>query len=239
MTIQIGLTDASANTQYAPLAVLFALYHAHHLLDPLRGVQIPIKTRDFTPTDKLIQVLLSLLAGCEPLYTLTPRLKAETGLATIGGWPRFADPSNLSRTLDALTQKQIEQLRQASSRIWQAHSRAKAHDWRGYLWLDFDLSGLPCSPRAQESQKGYFSGKKTPPDGNWRGSVLSDTAKPSGRSCIQAIASPWSVSNRRWKRPKLLLGSPPPNASAWFGDWMGAQAAMRRLCGCWGGATRW
>lgn len=228
MTIEIGLTDEVVNTQYAPLAVLCALYQHHHRLEPLHQVPIPIKTRDFTPTDKLIQVLLSLLAGCGPLYTLTPRLKAETGLAAIWGWPRFADPSSLSRTLDALTQKQIEPLRQASSQIWQAHSRAKTHDWRGYLWLDFDLSGLPCSPRAQESQKGYFSGKKTPPVGNWRGSVRSNPAKRSGRSCTRATGSPWIASNRRWRRPKLLLSSPPLNVTAWYGAWMAGRAVMPR-----------
>jgi hypothetical protein len=31
------------------------------------------------------------------------------------------------------------------------------HDWRGYLWLDYDLSGLPCGKQAEASQKGYFS----------------------------------------------------------------------------------
>lgn len=238
MTLEIGLTDDFVNTQYAPLAVLFALYQHHHLLEPLRQVPLPIKTRDFTPADKLIQCVLGFLAGCGPLYTLGPALQAETGLAWIGGWSHFADPSTLSRTLDGLTQKQIEPLRQASSHIWQAHSQAKIHDWRGYLWLDFDLSGLPCSPRAQESQKGYFSGKKTPPGGNWRGSVRSNTAKRSGRSCIRAIGSPWSVSNRRWKRLKLLLSSPRNNARGWYGVWTGGPAVIHTSSGSWGGATR-
>jgi len=39
------------------------------------------------------------------------------------------------------------------------------HDWRGYLWLDYDLSPLPCSAQAEASQKGYC-GKKTLLDGN-------------------------------------------------------------------------
>jgi len=40
------------------------------------------------------------------------------------------------------------------------------HDWHGFLWLDFDLSGLPCGQQADGSQKGFFSGKKTVPVGN-------------------------------------------------------------------------
>jgi hypothetical protein len=55
----------------------------------------------------------------------------------------------------------IEQLRTATTAIWHSLSQTRQHDWRGFLLLDFDLSGLPCSPRAEASQKGYFSGKKT------------------------------------------------------------------------------
>jgi hypothetical protein len=160
MTIEIGFTEELVNTQYAPLAALCAHYQHQHILEPLEQVQIPLKTRDFSPKDKLIQILVSILASCGPLYEVNPRLGCETGLAAIWGWPRFADQSSLSRTLDALTLKQMEQLRQSSAQIWQRGSQVKAHDWRGYLWMDFDLSGLTCSPRAQESQKGYFNGKK-------------------------------------------------------------------------------
>jgi len=45
-------------------------------------------------------------------------------------------------------------------------SRVASRDWRSYLWLDFDLSGLTCGPMAESSQKGYFAGKKTSAAGN-------------------------------------------------------------------------
>jgi hypothetical protein len=104
---------------------------------------------------------VSILAGCETLSEVNLRLKSEPGLSAVWGWERFADQSSLSRTLDALTLMNIEQLRRSTTAIWWTHSQIRTHDWRGFLWLDFDLSGLPCSPRAEESQKGYFSGKKT------------------------------------------------------------------------------
>jgi hypothetical protein len=204
MTIEIGFTDELVNTQYAPLAALCAHYQQNYVLEPLEQVQIPMKTRDFSPTDKLIQVMVSILANCEPLYEVNARLRSEPGLAAIWGWPRFADQSSLSRALDALTLKQIEQLRQSSAQIWQARSRVKAHDWRGYLWLDFDLSGLTCSPRAQASQKGYFSGKKTPQDGNWPGSVRPNIAKRSGRNSIREIGTRSIACSQPSRRPKLL-----------------------------------
>ncbi|MCL4304279.1 MAG: hypothetical protein KJ077_51840 [Anaerolineae bacterium] len=163
MTIEIGLTKELTNTQYAPLAVICAHYQQHQTLDPLQEVRIPMRERDFSPGDKLIQVLLSILAGCETLSQVNTRLKSEIGLATIWDWSGWADQSTLSRTLDALTLMNLDELRQSISTIWQADSQVKAHDWRAFLWLDFDLSGLPCGPQAQASQKGYFSDKKTRP----------------------------------------------------------------------------
>ena len=166
MSIEIGFTKKEINTQYAPLAVLLAHYQTNRTLEPLEKVRIGMKKRDFSPVDKLEQVLVSILAGCETISEVNTKLDAEINLAAVGGWSHFTDQSNLSRTLDALTLKQIVQIRQATTSIWRLNSRTCQHDWRGHLWLDFDLSGLPCSPRAEESQKGYFSGKKTSMDAN-------------------------------------------------------------------------
>ena len=204
MPLEIILTDGPIDTQYAPLAVLFAHYQENQVLEPLDQVQMAMKKREFSSADKLRQVLLSMLAGCATLSEVNSRLKPEIGLARVWGWERLADQSTLSRTLDALTLKQIEQLRQSTTAIWRAHSQVKVHDRRGYLWLDFDLSGLPCSAQAEESQRGYFSDKKTPPDANWPVSVRSATAKRSGRTCFLAIATPAIVFSQRSKLPKLL-----------------------------------
>ena len=161
MTIEFGLTDELCNTQYAPLAALCAHYQQNQVLAPLEEVQIRQKKRAFGPTGKLIQVFLSVLAGCTTLSEVNTRLDSETRLAAIWGWERFADQSSLSRTLDVLTLMHLEQLRQATTRLWRTHSQIPYHDWRGYLWVDYDLSSLPCGPQAEKSQKGYGSGKKT------------------------------------------------------------------------------
>lgn len=119
-----------------------------------------MKKRTFSTASKLIQIILSILAGCETLSEVNLRLKSEPGLATIWGWERFADQSSLSRTLFALTLMNIDQLRQNTIAIWWANSQIQAHNWRGFLWLDFDLSGLPCSSGAENSQKGISAVKK-------------------------------------------------------------------------------
>jgi hypothetical protein len=161
MTIEFGLTDELCNTQYAPLAALCAHYQQNQVLAPLEEVQIRQKKREFDPTGKLIQVFLSVLAGCTTLSEVNTRLDSEIGVAAIWGWERFADQSSLSRTLDVLTLMHLEQLRQATTQLWRRHSQIPYHDWRGYLWIDYDLSSLPCGRQAEKSQKGYASGKKT------------------------------------------------------------------------------
>jgi len=166
MHIKFDLTNGSFNTQFAPLAALCAHYQHTQLLAALGNVVVTMKIRRFSPVCKLKQVLVSILAGCETLTAFNTRLDGEAGLAALWGWAHFADQSTLARTLDALTLMNIEQLRLATTEIWRSSSQTVNHDWRGYLLLDFDLSGLPCSARAEASQKGYFSGEKTRPDAN-------------------------------------------------------------------------
>jgi len=63
-----------------------------------------MKTHDFSAPDKLKQVLVSILCGCETFLEINSRLKHELALAQACGWCRFADQSNLSRAIDGLTQ---------------------------------------------------------------------------------------------------------------------------------------
>lgn len=161
MTLEITATAKYYNTQYGPLAALLTLYQKQNRLKPLKTVTIGMKTRDFSPQSKLEQLLISILTGCETISLVNTRLRPEVKLAQIWGLSEFATQSTLSRTLDGLSLMNIEQLQAASGQICQKTSRTQHHDWRGHLWLDYDLSGLPCAAKAQASQKGYFSGKKT------------------------------------------------------------------------------
>ena len=166
MAIRIALTDEYCNTQYAPLAVLSAHYQQKQVLEPLKIVTTSQKKRDFQAFDKLCQVLLSILSGCETLTEVNTKLQSEVGLAQIWTMKRIAEQSTLSRSLDALSLKQIEELRLAVTQIWREIGQTPRHNWRGFLWLDYDLSSLPCGKQAEANNKGFASGKKTSPDVN-------------------------------------------------------------------------
>ncbi len=161
MAIELGFTEESWNTQYAPLAALFYHYQHNDILKPLESVKLSMKTRDFSFLDKLKQILLSIMCGCETFSEINVSLKHESALAKTCGWERFSDQSNMSRSIDVLTLMNIEQLEQAKEGILGFHRQFKQHDWRNFLWFDFDLTGLTCGKLAEESKKGYFSGKKT------------------------------------------------------------------------------
>ena len=161
MPIEFSLSDEPFNTQYAPLGVLLALYQQKQVLQPLEQVVAPEKKVLFSTHDKLKQVLVSILAGCDTLSEVNTKLQGDQPLAQAGGWVAFADQSTLSLTLDALTLMNLTQLQHCLRQLLRLHGDTGSHDWRGFLWLDYDLSGLPCSKRSEGSQKGYFSQKNS------------------------------------------------------------------------------
>jgi hypothetical protein len=186
MSLQFGSTPELTNTQFAPVAALAAYYEAQNVLQPLQSVTSGSRQGDFTLDNKLIQVILSILTGCEFLSVANTKLRPERQLAQLYRIDCFADQSTLSRALNGLTQMNLVELNAAVRQTCHRCSCTLRHDWRGFLLLDFDLSGLPCGKQAQGGCKGYFSGKKTSLDGSLRVSVLSVTRKPCGPTCSLA-----------------------------------------------------
>jgi len=169
MQPEIGLTDGSFNTKFAPLAALGWHYLHDGTFQTFEKVACETGKPDFLPSTKLIQVLCSILAGCEYISEVNSYLLTETDLARAWGFERYLEQSSLASCLNQLSRMNLTQLEQISLCIWRLHSRALDHDWRGFLRIELDLSGLPCGKGAEESEKGYFSGKKTPQDGKWPG----------------------------------------------------------------------
>ena len=162
MTLKFDVTDELVNTQFGPVAALAAYYEKQKVLEPLQMVIPAAVKSDYDLDNQLTQMLLSILTGCEYLSMVNTRLRPERKLAQVYRKKCFAHQSTLARTLDGLSLTNLSQLEQAVSAINAVSSRTRTHDWRGYLRLDYDLSGLPCGKQAQGSRKGYFSGKKMP-----------------------------------------------------------------------------
>jgi hypothetical protein len=164
MQLEFDTTAALTNTRFAPVGALMAYYAAHNVLAPLQTVPCRPTKGDFPLAEKLAQLVWSILTGCAYISEVNTKLRPERVLAQVKCKARFAEQSTLALALNGLTQTQIQFLTLAVRQISQRSSRLKHHDWRGFLLLDFDLSGLPCGKQAAGSHKGYFAGKKTSPD---------------------------------------------------------------------------
>jgi hypothetical protein len=164
--ISITLTNSN-RMNYVPLAALgYALQRAD-ILNPLQTVHVPIKTITHSPTDKIIEALVLILAGGRATNQIDLLLRPNLELAQAWGQAQFAQQSTFADTLDAFTVDSLAQLRDAFETITQQQGRMSAHNFRhGRLWLDDDLTGLPASRHAQGSTHGYFAGEKTKSGGN-------------------------------------------------------------------------
>ena len=166
MRLEFDTTDELTNTQFAPVAALMAYYEAQKVLEPLQSVTSVAQKGDFSLTEKLEQVVWSILTGCRYISVINTKLRPERMLAQVKRNDHFAEQSTLAIALNELTQMNLAQIEASVRQISHQCSRIYRHDWRGFLMLDFDLSGLPCGKQAEGSKKGHFSGKKTSPDGN-------------------------------------------------------------------------
>jgi hypothetical protein len=166
----IRLSSMPEVTNFAPLGVLgYCLTRSQFLPPVLQAVELPLKVVEHTAADKLLDLLVSILAGCRSITHTNIRIRPDLALACAWGRARFADQSTLSRTLDAFTSAHVAQLRDATSELFRQHSRTLQHPFeQDWLWLDIDLTPLPVSKRAEGATKGKISPKKTSMVVNWR-----------------------------------------------------------------------
>jgi len=76
------------DTGFAPLGVLgYCLMRTSFLSPVLRAVTVPIKSVQHLPAAKLLDVLVSILAGCRAVSQVNTRLRPDLALAHAWGAP--------------------------------------------------------------------------------------------------------------------------------------------------------
>jgi hypothetical protein len=188
MRPSIRLMNMPNETNFAPLGVLgYCLTRSNCLWPTLTAVHLPLKAVDHTPASKLLDVLVSILAGCRAISQVNTRLRPDQALARAWSRTIFADQSSLSRTLDSFTDQHVQQLRQASALLFRRESQTLRHPFgEQRLWLDVDLTPLPASKHAEASTKGKISPKKTPMVGNWHVCMRRSITKRSSHNSTPA-----------------------------------------------------
>jgi len=187
MPTTIRLTPMSDETAFAPLGVLGYCLTRTAFLTPLwQGLDLPLKTVDYAPSAKLLDLVVSILAGCRAIVQVNTRLRPDVALAHAWGRERFAEQATLARTLNAFAESHVVQLRQGSEALFRRESQVFRHDFaQDWLWLDIDLTPLPISKRAEASTKGKFA-KKTTTAANWHACMRRNTTRPCSPTSIRA-----------------------------------------------------
>jgi hypothetical protein len=152
----------ATTNHFSPAASLAAIGVKVRQLDlfgPIRTeVQIKQKTVKHTPTEKLYDALISLLAGAHGLVEINTRLRADRALQQAFGRQACAEQSVVQETLDMCTEENVTQMEHALDQIYQQHSQGYQHNYRArFQVLDVDMSGMPCGPKAAFATKGYFA----------------------------------------------------------------------------------
>jgi hypothetical protein len=147
------------STPQASLAAIGLKVHQLDLFGPIREhVHIKQKTVRYTPTDKLYDAWIAILAGAQGLVEVNTRVRSDPALHAAFGRTACAEQSVIQDTLDACDDTTVQQMEQALTTIFQQHSPAYRHDYAQALQvLDIDMTGLPCGPKAAFATKGYFA----------------------------------------------------------------------------------
>lgn len=188
MSTIIRLTKMPQDTNFVPLGVLgYCLTRTNFLAPVFADLALSMKEVDHAPQAKLLDGLVSILAGCRAIYQVNTRIRPDLALAHAWGRERFAEQSTLARTLDAFTEEHVTQLRQGSEALFQRESHVLRHNFaQDWLWLDIDLTSLPASKHAEASTKGKIGGEKTNMGVNWHEFTPRSTRRPCSRACILA-----------------------------------------------------
>lgn len=154
------------NSAHASLCALAPVIMDKKILEPIHEkVQIPQKEVLYRPTDKLVFVVLGIVSGCEAVFDLNQSLRVDRPLLRAFGYEKCADQSVIQATLNAATQENVQEMEDALKAIWDENSLTvslleKAQKEGKIETIDMDLSGMPASKNAEESEKGYFAGKR-------------------------------------------------------------------------------
>jgi len=175
-------------TLFAPLVALGFYIREWDLLTPIFSrLKFEQPTHVAYPGAALLDLWVSILAGCRSVSHVNTRIRPDGTLAQAWGRGRFHEQSVLARVLDACQGEQVSQLRQGVAAIYRWIGTAPHHQWCiRPLIVDIDLTGLPAGRQAEGSTKGYFSGKRGRAVGKYAGWEPPVMMRASRRCSIQA-----------------------------------------------------
>lgn len=156
--IRVG--KLKGTTQFGPLVALGSYVRSVDLLSPLYSrIVFTQPTHTEKPEMALIDLWVSILAGCRSVRQINTKTRPDLTLARSWGREQFAEQSTVARVLDCCQAEQVSQLRAGVNSLFQWIGQAPKHNWDEPLMVDIDLTPLPAGRKAVGSTKGYFPKK--------------------------------------------------------------------------------
>jgi hypothetical protein len=156
------MTNYTQFSSRASLALIGVLMQQKELWKPVKQhVHIRQKVYDHQPIDKLLDAFINIVAGGHGVVEINTRVRPDRALQHAFGRTSCAEQSVVSDTLNASTEENVTQMRQALQAIYRVQSRGYKHDYTTeWQLLDVDMTGMPTSGHGQGVTKGFFSGQK-------------------------------------------------------------------------------
>jgi hypothetical protein len=118
-------------------------------------VQIKQKVVKYRPNEKLLDGLISLVAGGSGLVEINTRVRPDVGLQRAFGRTGWAEQSVVSQTFDACSPENVAQMQHALTEVYQAHRAGYRHNYReSWQVLDVDRTALPTDSAGEGVEKG-------------------------------------------------------------------------------------
>lgn len=157
--VNIGLPDEGAHQILNSFTLpVMEFGRTSGLLTPLEeNLHINMKTVKYSPYEKVVELIASIVAGCEHTVTINSRRVPDTALAMeVIYKDRFADQSGANRLLNALTDENVAELERAFSAYYPLHGSA-GRAVKGELMVDLDATGFVANGRKYEgASKGHL-----------------------------------------------------------------------------------
>jgi hypothetical protein len=155
-------TIKQENHHFTPRATLVAIglkVQQSGIFRPIaERVKIAQKVVCYTPAQKLLDGLITTLAGAHGLVEANKRVRPDRSLQRAFGRNSCAEQSVISETLDVCTAENVQEMYQAMKEIYQRHGLSYRHNYQqGLQLLDIDMTGQPCGKKAAFATKGYFA----------------------------------------------------------------------------------
>lgn len=154
-------TTDRESCHFTARAALVVIGQKVRLLGIFKPIEERVKIRQkvihHTPTQKLLDGLINILAGGHGLVEVNKRVRSDRALQRAFGRDGCAEQSVISDTLGAASTENVHQMQDAMTEIYRQHSAGYCHDYEEqFQLLDIDMTGQPCGKKAAFATKGYF-----------------------------------------------------------------------------------